>query len=308
MAGKVFISCGQADPTEKLFVNKLAQWLKEEKYFNPYAAIDVQTLEDINSSIIRELESSDYFLFIDLKREEITEEKTTIKEYRGSLFSHQELAIAYYLGFERVIFLKHKDVKLEGFFKYIHSNPKEFSNYPEIFSIIEKELEDKKWSPNFSRHLDVRLCPKPSIIFNYEDDSGSRDQYIWHAEIINNNNFKPARNTIAMLWRIEKDSSEFELHDKSPLKWAEQLQEYSAFIPPEDSLKFDLFAINTDELSKVYLHSRKDVYPRLPIISTPGNYKLEYKLFAEGFPPLNFCIELTLTGNWESTQARICSN
>jgi hypothetical protein len=49
---------------------------------------------------MRQLETSDYFLFIDFKRERIR----CPNIFRGSLFTNQELAIASFLGLESIVF------------------------------------------------------------------------------------------------------------------------------------------------------------------------------------------------------------
>jgi hypothetical protein len=67
--------------------------LLESRGFNVYVAIDVQTIFEINTGIIRELKDSDYDLFVNFCREKMD------AGLRGSLFSNQELAIAYALGY-----------------------------------------------------------------------------------------------------------------------------------------------------------------------------------------------------------------
>jgi hypothetical protein len=102
MRSRVFVSCGQR-PEEKEVASKVGQLLRE-RGFDVYVAIDVQTILEINADIIRELKGSDCYLFVNFRREKIGETfaKRTgekVEEYRGSLFSNQELAIAYAFGF-----------------------------------------------------------------------------------------------------------------------------------------------------------------------------------------------------------------
>jgi hypothetical protein len=95
MKSKVFVSCGQR-PDEIEVARKVGNLL-EGRGFKVYIAIDVQTILEINTGIIRELKDSDCYLFVNFRREQIG------GEHRGSLFSNQELAIAYALGFERIL-------------------------------------------------------------------------------------------------------------------------------------------------------------------------------------------------------------
>ena len=69
--------------------------------FNPYLAIEKHTLNGLKENIFKQLCDSEYFLFIDFKRERI---KLLRRLYRGSLYAHQELAVA-----------SHLDIKFMGF-------------------------------------------------------------------------------------------------------------------------------------------------------------------------------------------------
>jgi hypothetical protein len=108
VTGKVFISSGMHLTKERDAVAAIAKLLKTNFNLKPYVAINVQSLGDI-MHITEELRSSDYYLFIDFKRD--------------SLFSHQELALAHNLGFgSDVIALAEKGTKLRGFLRYVQSN------------------------------------------------------------------------------------------------------------------------------------------------------------------------------------------
>ena len=89
---RVFLSCGQRRE-EKEIAGKIAELL-ENRGFDVYIAIDVQTILEINSGIICELKNSDCYLFVNFRRDPIP------NGHQGSLFSNQELAIAFSLGFE----------------------------------------------------------------------------------------------------------------------------------------------------------------------------------------------------------------
>jgi hypothetical protein len=94
MPGKMFVSCGQKIEEEIRTAGAIEDWLTDEG-FRPYVAIQAQTILDLNGEIIRELKQSDFYLFINFRRESLGDES-----FRGSLLTNQELAIAYSLGFE----------------------------------------------------------------------------------------------------------------------------------------------------------------------------------------------------------------
>lgn len=87
MPGKIFISCGQANEKEIKVAKQLAEWLKSEN-FNPYVAINTQSIQDLNFAIISNLKSADYYIFIDYARERIREDISGKPIFRGSLFTH----------------------------------------------------------------------------------------------------------------------------------------------------------------------------------------------------------------------------
>src|SRR5690349_20052762 len=109
LKSRVFISCGQSTPEEQQTANKISAML-EERGFAPYVAKNVQTVFEIDSGIIRELKNSDCYLLITFCREKLRK-----AEFRGSLFSNQELAIAYALGFEpKILVVIKKESKRKG--------------------------------------------------------------------------------------------------------------------------------------------------------------------------------------------------
>ena len=146
MPGKVFISCGQRGDERKIAA-KIASILETDFGLQSYLAFRIQSFEDI-MTITKELESSDYYLFIDFRRD-----RNTPQEFEYSLFSHQELALAHHLGFEEIIALQEEGVPSEGFLKYILSNPANFSNEDELLDKLRELIRTKGWSHSYSRHL-----------------------------------------------------------------------------------------------------------------------------------------------------------
>ena len=68
----------------------------------PYVAVTQQSLLAVRENVFPALRDTEYFLFLDFKREPL--EGTVPGECRGSLFSHQELAIASYLEKDLIAF------------------------------------------------------------------------------------------------------------------------------------------------------------------------------------------------------------
>lgn len=305
MAGKVFISCGQRPPEETAIANQIKDLLKNDFELDSYLAFKVQSFDDV-MQITRELSMCDYYLFIDFKREELERGN----KHRGSLFTHQELAIARHLGFSEIIALQQEGIELEGFAKYILSNPELFKTESDLLNKIEQLVRERGWSKDYSRNLVVEGIIKNNPI-PYKDKKMStpRNEIIWHCRILNKRNDKAAVGTLAILKQIEYTSGQIISPDKTFLKWAFHDETYSKTIFPLGDASFDLIAIDTQNPLNVYLHSLLDsliITPtfigRPPIITGPvGKYKLTYQVFAENFPILEFCVALELTGDINTT-------
>src|SRR5580700_1292564 len=98
MKTRIFISCGQRKNTDEAeLAQKIAERLEKEFDFDPYVAVLEQSVRGLRENIFNQLRTSEYFLFIDFRREEIvdSDSSATRKEaserkpaYRGSLFTH----------------------------------------------------------------------------------------------------------------------------------------------------------------------------------------------------------------------------
>lgn len=289
MAGKVFISCGQRPGTERGAAEKVAEILKKEFGLNTYLAFKIQGLEDI-MTITKELRASDYYLFIDFKREMKGE-----SELASSLFTHQELALAHHLGFQEMIALQQEGAPFEGFIKYVLSNPEHFTDEQNLFIKIRQLVKQRQWNLSYSRNLvvsDVGFTPPLS----YADHTVSAIQRIYHVKVENRRPDVAAVGTICVLNYIVDKSNGNKIipFDRSYLKWAGQ-RGYERTILPNDHGIIDAFAIHTNRPGLI-LHSLRDT-PREPIVPEGnGEYELFYKLFSQGFPLVEFSIKVNI--NW----------
>jgi len=89
-AARIFISCGQSKKSDEIEVAKAIADRLRGRGFDPYIAVQEQTSQGLKENIFARLRNSEYFVFVDFKREKLGRSQ----HYRGSLFSHQELAMA----------------------------------------------------------------------------------------------------------------------------------------------------------------------------------------------------------------------
>jgi len=304
MPSKVFISCGQASAKERTTAAKLSKWLKDQGFF-PYVAIQAQSIQDVNSAIISELKASDYYIFIDFPRELLQGDAD--KVHRGSLFTHQEMAIAYILGFERVLFLKHKNVKLEGLLRYTASNAIIFSTPKEAIEKAEEAINERGWKPNYTRHLMAANLRWSEGMINYGSHATGElliGRFL-SIDIQNHRSDHAAFNTIARLGSIkDANGNPISVHDRSNLK-ANGQPGYAHTIWPESHGAFDLLLAKAEQGGAICLNSSLDLLPKPSIITLPGLYTLQYEVLSESFPILTFSIQLDVTGDAQTTQAQL---
>ena len=293
MPAKVFISCGQASDTER-DVAKLVKRSLEEKGFQAFVATAEQDVYDINSGVISILRDSDYYLFIDFKREAIGMD-TGRPLFRGSLFTHQELALAQLLGFAKPIFLVENGVKREGMLNFMAANAKPFTDYYQVVPFVQELVIAQGWTPSFSRHLRAdNLLLDPPVRFG--DHAGSYYVRVVKVDIQNCRNDIAAKNCSARLKSLTTAGNTTPSPDRSLLKVNGSIG-FSQFIWPESHGAFDLLSIDVANPLSVYLHSSLDVTPRCPLVLTQGVHDLAYQIYADDFEVYEFTIRLTLTGN-----------
>jgi len=303
MSGKVFISCGQATDEERNLASDLRHWFGSQG-FDPYVAIQAQSIQDVNSGIIAELRKADYYVFVDFPREGfVTHDGKQVR--RGSLFTNQELAIAYILGFDKVLFFQHKDIVLEGLLRYMAANATKFEQSSDIVDLVRNAVAARGWNPRYSRHLVATNLNWSSQLIQYNNPRGlSLVGRFLYVDIENRRNDIGAVHTVAQLARITyPDNQEVPSPDSSYLK-ATTFQGYTHVIRPESRRTFDLLVVCPGS-GHIYLNSSLDVTPLQPIITAPGNYSLHYEVFAESFPVLQFSLRLQVTGDVQSTEATL---
>ena len=302
MPGRVFISCGQATEEERQVASAIRSYF-EAAGFCPYVAIQAQSIQDINSAIISELKAADYYVFVDFPREPFL--GADGGQHRGSLFTHQELAIAYTLGFEKAIFLQSKDVTLEGLLRYTASNAAKFSQARDVLPALKQLVEERQWDPSYSRHMVVHGIHWSDAILSFGSHTGEalvgRFLYL---DIENRRTDIAAFNCIARLASLEGPPGTGLNHtDRSHLK----VTGHPGFVQtiwPSSTGAFDLLVVK-QQGGSVCLNNALDVIPKPELISKPGSYVLHYEVLAEAFPVLELAVRLDVTGNPMTTQATL---
>jgi hypothetical protein len=324
MRSKVFVSCGQNSVREREIAVKIGRML-EERGFDIYVAIDVQTILEINPRIIRELKNSDCYLLVNFCREQMGE------GYRGSLFANQELAIAYALGFERILVINQEGVLQEGMLGQIGINTERFLGSDDCCPVVERALDRSGWTCDYSRRLTADHPRFSDELLTYSNLIG-RFLYI---DIQNHRPDIAALEATARLSELGLAGQTLQPSPiRSPLK-ATGRPGFSHTIFPKSHEAFDLlcvgmyrnqsqFDVSAPAVSGsfvqpvaghqklgvldlgVFLNTALDLAGAQRLTVVPGKWRLRYEFFAIDFPVLSVLVELTLT-DWDSVDARIVS-
>jgi hypothetical protein len=143
----------------------------------------------------------------------------------------------------------------------------------------------------------------------YQDHTGMKTMKVWNAKIENRRPDVAAVRTVYILDEIESAGGRSPSSDRAYLKWSGQAT-YENTILPQDFGLVTLFCTHQDEPG-LFLVSARDVAPRSAIGTTNGSYKLYFKVFSSGFPPLTFAVTLNLQWQkptlsiWDSSTALI---
>lgn len=148
MEARVFVSCGQRKNLgEDILVENAANQLRIMGFY-PVVISNSQSAEALKEVIFRELQSSDYFLFIDFNREEEA-------ELPISLFSHQELAIAAYLDMPIIGFREDGLTYPVGMTGLWQANYKTFER-SRLLDAVQEEVK-KRWTPEHKNRIIIDI-------------------------------------------------------------------------------------------------------------------------------------------------------
>jgi hypothetical protein len=148
---RVFISCGQARPSERAAASAIESELANLG-FCPYVAIESHSSKGLTENIFSHLATAEYFLFVDFRRDRIAEKHGA--RYRGSLFTNQELGVASFIQSDLLPFVQSK-IRREGILDAIQGNAISFSYAKKVPLLVREHVLKEKWDPGHRRELRI---------------------------------------------------------------------------------------------------------------------------------------------------------
>jgi len=281
---RVFISCGQQVDTDELNRAKEIEAALRSAGFEPYLAIAHQSLLALRENLFPSLTDAEYFLFIDFRREPIG------TGYRGSLFSHQELAIASYLEIDFIGF-QEQGVKREGLIGHLQSNCRSFSNREDLPALVLEEVRHRKWDPQWRNRLHVQLNTPP---FADEQVTNGWGRF-FHLRVTNRHRHRTARNCLAYIRSVTDNSTgepiDFETVE---LKWAGYVLP-TATIGPRSHRLLDGFWFSHADPKTPQFRCFADWSRAIPDCRGASDLTLTYEVASDSVPGSSASLRVILT-------------
>jgi hypothetical protein len=216
---RIFVSCGQKDKEEKEIASRLAEEIENIEY-SPYVAVYEQSTESLVQNILPLLRDCEYFIFIDFKRERIKNHESS-EEYRGSLFTNQELAIAIYLKKKIIAFQEAGIIKRDGMLGAIQGNVIPFNDKSKLVEYIISQIK-KKWRTSWRNELEVidqknTQIPYTFVRYNRRPGEIQLPSRFFHITVHNNHYYNSAKNCIAYLESYKRISIQRDDNEKIEL-------------------------------------------------------------------------------------------
>ncbi|MCC6368004.1 MAG: hypothetical protein IT165_31150 [Bryobacterales bacterium] len=293
---RVFISCGQNKDSGEVEIARAIAAKLTTLEFDPYIAVQEQTLRGIIENIFGQLRTSEYFIFVDFKREKLAGKGTC----RGSLFSHQELAIASFLGIDVLAFQEDGVKKDDGVLGFIQANAIPFTERSKLPDLVEAEVRTRGWDPNWRNELAMVREPKQHV--DTTDPTSLKISRWFHITVKNHHRHKTAKNCYAYMQSFtdlaKRTSVRLNLVEYN---WA-GVRLPNAQIPPGEERRFDAFVIDhtspTELRFNPFATSEEFLPPR---IKKPGKYRFDYLVVSDNFAPVRQAFTLTLERSLNDT-------
>ncbi len=274
---RVFISCGQGSEREREVAQSISA-LVTSLGFDAYVAVHETTLEGLTSNIYRRIEDCDFFLFIDFRR------RRQKPDY--SLFSHQELAIASFLG-KRFLGFQEKGRRLNGILSFLQANLQPFSNDEDLLAKISSSLTtpdgaNQTWFPD-EREVYFRL-PEEFAGDRAQRPDGQRAYYLF-VEVVNGSRSRSLRNCSVYLSAI-RDANGTSIYglEPMPIKWT-GLRSEAVHIPPMMSRRFDALVAPyrqapADTIQSAYpcIQTDAGAFLRAVTLAVGATYEMDFML------------------------------
>jgi hypothetical protein len=241
----VFLSSGQSSRddsnlSERQTVLSVKTALEAEG-FTVWTAFTKHDAKSLKELIFPQLADSDYFVFLDFKREPLSSDEHAI--CRGSLFSHQEFGIAAFLDLPIACFHEQGVEELMGIRGAIAANSTPFTDRRQLAATVVQEIRNRlkegDWSLNSRNQLELSLANDTGVAALWNNQT--KVAY-YHINVRNAHHRKAATGCSAYLTEIKEVGSDSLPHNSAEFKW-EGVDSSTVRINPGKSRGFDALLV-----------------------------------------------------------------
>lgn len=302
LRARIFISCGQQKGTDEVDIaHKIVEKL-EKMDFDSYIAVEEQTLKGVKENIFQRLSESEYFIFIDFKRERLNMPDPV---HRGSLFSHQELAIAAFLSIEVLAFQEEGVKRDDGILKFIQANCIPFKDRHLLPDVVAEKVRERGWNSNWRNEL---LLERDDKDYGDAIDVRVNKKSRWyHIKVRNLHWQEIARDCIAYLESV-KDlvTGKVKTFELVEFKW-KGVNIPRIAISPKLFRYLDAFHVYYDSPTIAHLGINPFIvdftgYYEPYTLRGPGTFELTYVVFSENFSPARAIFILHIRNHLDDIQ------
>jgi hypothetical protein len=312
---RIFLSSAQrADSQEREAVQKLAERIRSELGFDVTLGVERSAPHGVPDDVNSRLDAAEYFVLVDF---DLTGSpgKEAPGGWNRSLFSHQEFAIAVYLGLDYLVLAEEGLPPSGGVWSYVvREDPVRFrrDNLEETaIAAIRARVEGvHQWNPGWRRGLAIRRRISGSDDHDWVDWLGNNPPL--HAkyflvEVHNEHRDRTATDVYAYLERYRHVESGRSLDlFPIPLKW-NAIKPESTSIPPRSTNGFSALYIFREETEtarvgiNVFLVDSNS-YRDQHVIKGEGTYELDLAVYSREFRPSRKRMILRLGSGADDTE------
>jgi hypothetical protein len=293
ISARVFISCGQrADSSEVTVAEAVAARLRAAGY-SPYVAVDHQSLRSIRENVFPQLTDAEYFLFLDFRREALA--GSVPVEYRGSLFSHQELAIASYLEKELLAFRESGVRPLDGLVGHLQANSIAFNSRDSLPDRVMDEVARRNWRSDWQNRLVLELNSPPFRDARRVPENV--DGRFFHLRVNNRHRIRTAQDCVGYVRAVvNEQTGEPVPFESVELKWAGYVLPH-ATISPDSFRKLDAFWLEHNAPAAPRFNCFADSTHFIPRFAGAGQWVLTYEVLSATVPGSTVSLRVVLADN-----------
>jgi hypothetical protein len=285
---RVFISCGQK-PDELEVANRVSEML-EGLGFKPHIAAQVHSTKALRENIFEQLRDTEYFLFVDFRREMMIRVRPwPWLVRRGSLFSHQELAIASFLDLNILAFQEGGVSPLDGMLGQLQVNAIPFTNRSALPDLIRKAVTEEAWQNNWRNQLALEEVDGSAVCVPQKTGGEGR---FFHLKVRNRHERAAAQNCYCYLRSATRAATNEPIpFEPVELKWA-------GYTFPNVTIRRRSYrivdAVWFDPADPLRPHFRafSDWLGCIPDLRGPDSWNLEYEVLSDNVPGARMTLPL----------------